>query len=341
MLIDLYQNTNTKSSTQKKPFLLCTFCKETITNYYGNLRNRIICITFAIVMRIVNLLGGLGNQMFQFALYRALQKRFPDERVLVDLHCFNGYKKHRGFEIDKVFDVTFEKASWREVARLAYPYPNFQSWRIGSRVLPVRHTMLKERADFTLEPTALTRTVDTYYDGYWQHEEYFNDIRDVILQTFRFPAFADEQNQQTAERLQTTNSIGIHVRRGDYTHDKLFHDICDLDYYRQAISRMQQATDGELFCIFSDDMAWCREHIAPLLAGKAIVYADWNRGERSIQDIHLMSLCRHNIIANSSFSWWGAWLNQNAEKVVVAPAKWIHISGAVSPVPNSWIRITT
>lgn len=289
-------------------------------------------------MRIVNILGGLGNQMFQFALYRALQKRFPDERVLVDLRCFNGYKKHRGFEIDKVFNVSYETASWREVAQLAYPYPNFQTWRIGSRLLPTRRSMLKERADFTYEPTALTRTIDTYYDGYWQHEDYFRDVRDTILQTFRFPEF-DDRNRETAQRLQSTNSIAIHVRRGDYTHDKLFHDICDLDYYRQAIGRMQQAVGGDLFCIFSDDLRWCREHIAPLLKDKPISYVDWNRGERSVQDIHLMSLCRHNIIANSSFSWWGAWLNQHPGKVVIAPEKWMHTKGTQSPVPNDWIRL--
>ena len=289
-------------------------------------------------LRIVKILGGLGNQMFQFALYKSLQQRFPEERVLIDLHCFRGYGKHRGFEVGKVFGAEYEAASWREVARVGYPYPTFQLWRIGSRLLPVRKTMLKERPDFTLEPTALTREGSTYYDGYWQHEEYFRDIRDIILQTFRFPEF-DDRNRETAQRLQATNSIGIHVRRGDYTHDKLFHDICDLNYYRQAISRMQQRVGGDLFCIFSDDLRWCREHIAPLLEGRLIVYVDWNRGADSVQDIHLMSLCRHNIIANSSFSWWGAWLNQNPDKVVVAPDKWLHIKGTHSPVPESWEEV--
>jgi hypothetical protein len=276
--------------------------------------------------------------MFQFALYKSLQQRFPEERVLIDLRCFRGYPKHRGFEIGRVFGADYDAANWREVARLAYPYPNFQTWRFGSRLLPTRRSMLKERADFTYEPTALTRTADTYYDGYWQHEEYFRDVRETILQTFRFPEF-DDRNRETAQHLQSTSSIAIHVRRGDYTHDKLFHDICDLNYYRQAISRMQQAVGGNLFCIFSDDLRWCRERIAPLLEDKLIFYVDWNRGDRSVQDIHLMSLCHHNIIANSSFSWWGAWLNQNPDKIVIAPEKWMHIKGTQSPVPNDWIRI--
>ena len=96
-------------------------------------------------MKIVKVIGGLGNQMFQFALFKALQKRFTEERVLLDLHCFNGYHKHRGFEIPKIFNVTYEEANWKEVAKVAYPYPNFQSWRFGSRILPDRKTMLKEK----------------------------------------------------------------------------------------------------------------------------------------------------------------------------------------------------
>ena len=290
-------------------------------------------------MKIVKILGGLGNQMFQFALYKSLQQRFPEERVLIDLHCFNGYKKHRGFEIGKVFEADYEAANWFEVARIAYPYPNFQTWRISSRLLPVRKTMLKEKPDFTFEPTALTRTQSTYYDGYWQHEDYFKDVRDVILKTFNFPVFTDERNLQAAERLQNSNSIAIHVRRGDYTHDKLFHDICGLSYYERAISRMRQTTDCELFCVFSDDMAWSRQHIAPLLEGRPVIYADWNRGADTVQDIHLMSLCRHFVIANSTFSWWGAWLNQNPEKQVIAPQKWLHIPNTQSPVPDTWTRI--
>ena len=135
-------------------------------------------------MRIVKVLGGLGNQMFQFALYEALRRQHPEERVLVDLRCFNGYHKHRGFELDKVFGVSYEEATWQEVARIAYPYPNFQCWRIGSRLLPPRKTMLCEQSNFALEPEALTRAGDTYYDGYWQHETYFKSIKDELQKLY-------------------------------------------------------------------------------------------------------------------------------------------------------------
>jgi hypothetical protein len=290
-------------------------------------------------MRIVKVIGGLGNQMFQFALYKALQRQFPEERVLLDLHCFNGYHKHRGFEIPKIFDVTYEEANWKEVAKVAYPYPNFQTWRFGSRILPDRKTMLKEKTDYAFEPTAMTRKGDTYYDGYWQHEEYFLDYREDVLRTYTFPAFEDERNRETAHLIANKNSCAIHIRRGDYVKDKLFRDICDLDYYQTAILRMKGAAIPDLFCVFSDDASWCREHISPLLGQTEAIYVDWNTDGNSFQDMHLMSLCRHQIIANSSFSWWGAWLNTNKEKVVIAPRKWWNISAAHTPISNSWIII--
>ena len=290
-------------------------------------------------MKIVKIIGGLGNQMFQFALYEALRKQFPEERVLVDLHCFNGYHKHRGFEIPRIFDVTYEEANWKEVAKMAYPYPNFQSWRIGSRILPCRETMFKEDTHYAFEPTALTREGDTYFDGYWQHEENFITIREDILKTFTFPIFEDQRNQKTASLITEKNSCAIHIRRGDYVTDKLFRDICDLDYYQKSIQRMKETANPEVFCIFSDDVAWCREHLTAILRRDETIYIDWNTGENSFQDMHLMTLCHHQIIANSSFSWWGAWLNTHQDKVVIAPRKWWNISGTHTPISYSWLII--
>lgn len=291
-------------------------------------------------MKIVKIIGGLGNQMFQFALYKALQQRFTDERVLIDLHCFRGYKKHRGFEIPLLFGTRYETATWQQVARIAYPYPNFQAWRIGSRVLPLRKSMLKEKADYAFEPTALTRTDSVYYDGYWQHEDYFSDIRPAILDTFAFKPFTDPRNIGAQRRIgAAANSCAIHIRRGDYVSDKLFAGICNLDYYEAAISRMRQLASPDLFCIFSDDAAWCRSHLSRILGDTPALYADWNSGADSFRDMQLMSLCHHQIIANSSFSWWGAWLNQYGAKTVIGPQKWWNLPDTHSPMTNSWIRI--
>ena len=157
--------------------------------------------------------------MFQFALYTALRKRFPEESLRIDLHGFKGYSKHRGFELSKVFRVGYEEATLGEVASIAYPYPNYQSWRWLSRLLPPRKTMLVEKANFAIEPEALTREGSVYYDGYWQHEEYFSDIREDILALYRFPDFDDEQSPEAAKLALERNSCAIHIRRGDYLKD--------------------------------------------------------------------------------------------------------------------------
>lgn len=291
-------------------------------------------------MKIVKVIGGLGNQMFQFALYKALQKQFPEERVLLDLHCFNGYHKHHGFEIGQLFHADYEEASLREVAKVAYPYPNYQCWRFGSRILPDRKTMLKEKPNFIFESTALTREGNTYYDGYWQHEEYFLPIREDLLQTFAFTGFEENgRNLETAHLVTNMNSCAIHVRRGDYINDKLFRNICDIKYYQHAIQMMTEKVHPEIFCVFSDDIPWCHKHLPSLLGQAETVYVDWNMGKDSFYDMHLMSLCHHQIIANSSFSWWGAWLNANKDKIVLAPKKWWNIKDAHSPISSNWIRI--
>ena len=290
-------------------------------------------------MRIVKVIGGLGNQMFQYALSVALREAFPGERVLLDLSCFRGYQKHFGFELPDIFGIDYEEASWRDILSVAYPYPNFQTWRIGSRLLPKRKSMLCEKKTLDLEPTALTRPTSTYYDGYWQHEEYFCDIRPQILDVFRFPDFSDEHNQQAAIQITQANSVSIHVRRGDYLTDPLFRGTGTLDYYALAIRRMKELTQPELFVVFSNDIGWTQQNLAPIIGDVPILYADWNTGPQSFHDIHLMSLCHHNIIANSSFSWWGAWLNANEDKIVVAPRRWMNIENVSSHVPQSWIEL--
>lgn len=290
-------------------------------------------------MKIVRLSGGLGNQMFQFALYEALRNQHPEERVLVDLHGFRGYKKHRGFELPKVFHVAYEEATLGEIARLAYPYPNYQSWRILSRILPTRKTMLREKPDFTIEPEALTREGDTYYDGYWQHEDYFHSIGEDIVRLYHFPEFENDQNQEVARIARETNSCAIHIRRGDYLKDPLRQGTTSLDHPLKAIRWMKENRAPEHWLVFSDDMPLAKVSLKAVLPEEKTIHVDWNQGARSIHDMHLMSLCQNHIIANSTFSWWGAWLCRREEKTVVAPKEWMNRKHVCSPAARSWIKI--
>ncbi|MCI7309906.1 MAG: alpha-1,2-fucosyltransferase [Prevotella sp.] len=289
-------------------------------------------------MKIVRIMGGLGNQMFQFALYLSLRKKFPDEVVKIDLHGFNGYKLHNGFELNNIFKVDYLSASLTDVCSVAYPYPTFQIWRIGKRILPKRRTMCCETKNMIYDPTVLAHAGNRYFDGYWQNESYIKDVRNEILKIFAFPILTGH-NLATAKRLLGNCSVSLHVRRGDYMKDPLFKGTCNLNYYQAAIDYMQNSVSPTLYCVFSDDVEWCRKHIQPMLNKTEVIYVDWNKGKESYRDMQLMSLCQHNIIANSSFSWWGAWLGKHSDKIVIAPKKWANIDNLNTPACSTWIKL--
>lgn len=289
-------------------------------------------------MKIVKILGGLGNQMFQYALYLALKEKFPDEEIKIDISCFRGYPLHNGFELDDIFSLDYQTATWKDILKVAYPYPNYRCWQIGKYIMPKRKTMCIERADLFFDVSLLQQRGDKYYDGYWQHEEYFNFARDSIMSAFAFSEVENGRNQDIINKVSLQNSVAIHIRRGDYVKHPLFKGICDIGYYKSAIIYMKEHVDPDLYCVFSNDIEWCESNLSSLLPPDRTVYVSWNNGKQSYIDMQIMSRCKHNIVANSSFSWWGAWLNQNANKVVLAPHKWSN-ANIQDPVPNSWIRI--
>lgn len=289
-------------------------------------------------MKIVKILGGLGNQMFQYALACSIKAKQPDEEVKLDLHCFKGYHLHNGYELNKIFHPSFQSAKLKEIAKVAYPYCSYNLWRIGSRVLPLKKSMVTEDTKKNIDTSVLSLKDSAYYDGYWQSEEYFKDIRGSILKEFSFPTF-DDKNKTCADEILNSKSLSIHVRRGDFINHPLYKDICTIQYYKEAIHMICSMTFIEHVFIFSNDINWCEENISSFLNDKQTTYIDWNKGVQSYNDIHLMSLCKHNIIANSSFSWWGAWLNQNKDKIVISPRIWDNSGSASNPICKSWIKI--
>lgn len=290
-------------------------------------------------MKIVKILGGLGNQMFQYALYLSLKHYFPQEDVKIDTSCFNGYPLHNGFELERVFGISAAEATFKDKFRLAYPYNHYRLWQIGKRILPCRSTMCVEKGNGEYVPSLLQVQGNVYYDGYWQDERYFEDIRSTILVAFT-PKYVSERNRSVAKEAEHCISASIHIRRGDYIKNPVYDNICDKRYYINAIKKLNEELDIDCYYIFSNDMTWCKEHILPMLQGKRVVLVDWNKGLDSYQDIYLMSHCKHNIIANSSFSWWGAWLNTYTNKLVLCPQKWHNIPDSQFTLPKSWIQVT-
>lgn len=289
-------------------------------------------------MKIVNILGGLGNQMFEYAMYLALKDAHPREDIRCSTRSFKGYGLHNGFELERIFGIKVNEASWWQLAKLAYPFWNYRTWQVMRHWLPKRCSMTSGTTQIPFSRDEITRNDSVFYDGYWQNEGNFKHIRQQVLNAFEFPEIEDEPNIQLAKMLQNTNSVSCHVRRGDYLKDANM-CVCTPEYYIHAVEKMNELVNPDLYCIFSDDIEWCKENLAALCKGKNIVYVDWNKGKESYRDMQLMSLCKHNIIANSSFSWWGAWLNQNQDKKVIAPEKWMKKDIVNSPICSDWIGI--
>lgn len=291
-------------------------------------------------MKIINILGGLGNQMFQYALALALEKHCEGGKVVrIDPRAFKGYPVHNGYELKRIFDVRIPEATVREVTKIAYPFLNYRIWQL-CRLLPKRKTIKYECENMAYDEKVFTNPHDEYLIGYWQTERYFQNLRLDIIKAFTFPSIEPgSPNEALSEEIRQKNSIAIHIRRGDYLKISNTSGICTIDYYQKAITVIKNLVKPDIFVIFSDDIDWCTEQFGSIIGNRDIRFVNWNKGKESFRDMQMMSLCKHNIIANSSFSWWGAWLNQNPDKIVIAPSRWMNSEGWSEIISEDWITI--
>lgn len=290
-------------------------------------------------MKIVNILGGLGNQMFVYAMYLALKEAHPEEDVLLCRRSYKGYPLHNGYELDSIFGIEAPEASLVQLAKVAYPFYNYKTWQLMRHFFPQRKSMASGTTQIPFDYKEVTREDDAFYDGYWQNERNFLPIREKVIETFTFSKFTDEKNLALAKKLSGVRAASCHLRRGDYLTDPVY-GVCNANYYERAVTELNQAVNPDLYCVFSDDIEWCKENLVDLIGrDKEVIFVDWNKGKESYRDIQLMSLCHYNIIANSSFSWWGAWLNNHEDKVVLAPEIWMNKPLVNDPICDSWKRI--
>jgi hypothetical protein len=282
-------------------------------------------------MIIVNIKGGLGNQMFQYAFGRAFSIKKSVEMKL----DISGYPQQslREYKLNK-FKIDEKIATDDEIARLKYPFGIFSK---AGRFFKQR---ILRNFHINHEPYLLRFKDNHYFDGYFQTEKYFLDIRDIILSDF---TLADElcPEAKKIEHLikEATVPVSIHVRRGDYVSNNdvaRAHGGCSPSYYQKAIEEISRMYPGANFFVFSDDIDWVKQNLSFNVS--AIHVSNPNIMDH--EELFLMSQCKHNIVANSSFSWWGAWLNTNPKKTVIAPQKWHNNMEAYKDtVPHSWIKI--
>lgn len=292
-------------------------------------------------MIITNVIGGLGNQMFQYAFGRALSLRYGVP-LKVDLREFEDYATHNGFMLDKLFRVHAVRATsadrrnvlgWRGhiISLKLLRRPGFEPWR-GHNLL------VQDLAQGAAHYTAAA-SERCYLLGYWQSEAYFGNAAEQIRSDFEFLPELGGANQIWAQRIVDRMAVSVHVRRGDYASDpqtNATHGLCSPPYYERAMAYVAARVSNAEFFIFSDDLAWCRR---TLVIRYPHHFVDCNTGPASFEDMRLISLCRHHIIANSSFSWWGAWLSKHANKIVIAPVHWFQHIPTPEVVPPYWIRL--
>jgi len=292
-------------------------------------------------MIIVKLGGGLGNQMFQYAAAKALAV-CSRTQLKLDISHFDRHISNetlRNYHLN-VFPNIREKIAIREEVDNLLPQFKFDLFNklyknINKRIFNFNKSYKVERNLF-YSPITLNTSKKVYLDGYWQSEKYFDGIQSVIKEDFSLDHLLHyEPLQHSIGLLQSEFSVSIHVRRGDYITNpstNSYHGILGLDYYERAITKVISLAEGNpLFFIFSDDIDWCRKN---LKIPYKHIYISTGIDHH---DLYLMSICKHNIIANSSFSWWAAWLNKNSSKIIVAPKRWFAAAEPNNIVPDKWL----
>jgi hypothetical protein len=262
-------------------------------------------------MRLIKMIGGLGNQMFIYAFYLQMRKRFSETRI--DLSDMRHYKVHNGYELDRVFGLNDHEFCLPKPLKKVLEALFFKVILERKQNIETMEAFTKEYAYPLL-----------YFKGFYQSERFFKGVENEVRRAFTFDlSKANEESRNLAKLIAANpHAVSLHVRRGDYMDPKFYKrygTVCPISYFQTAVENMLSYVPQAHFYIFSDDVEWVRKNIR--LPRATVV--DCNRGSDSWQDMMLMSLCKHNIICNSTFSWWGAWLNANPAKRVFAPARWL------------------
>jgi hypothetical protein len=283
-------------------------------------------------------MGGLGNQMFQYAAGRRLAY-FHNTDLFLDVTWFSS-QALRKYELD-VFKIN------AAIARLDFQknvsFSRKDRVRLGIRKLFTGETVIQyvKEESFNFHEKVLSLPDNSYLDGYWQSEKYFAEIADSICKELSFVNQPSKINKKLLDDIKSSNSVSLHVRRGDYISNPKnmeIHGVLGAEYYRESLNLINEnVIEPEIF-VFSDDIVWAKEN---LIMDLPVHFIDQNRAENDHEDLRLMSNCKHHIIANSSFSWWGAWLSTNPKKFVIAPKKWFNLSNKniKDLIPASWHQI--
>ena len=294
-------------------------------------------------MIIVQISGGLGNQLFQYAFGRALSLKY-NKSLAFNIDSFK-WDKLRKFELDsfllnlKIVDCNIID---KTVKRKILISDKIMYFFLNKKIPYYKSSIIKEQSFLFDKNHIKFRTENVYYKGYWQSENYFIEFKDIIISELRNFNLLNQKSQTVLNKLKLIkNTVSIHFRRGDYISNNetnAYHGTCSLDYYFEAIKRIQNQIENPYFFIFSDDKMYIKE-----IFKNHTNYSIIENIPTDYEELVIMSACDHHIIANSSFSWWGAWLNPSKNKIVIAPKKWFSNETmqlqTENLIPKSWIKI--
>ncbi|MFA5283682.1 MAG: alpha-1,2-fucosyltransferase [Bacilli bacterium] len=289
-------------------------------------------------MKVIKLKGGLGNQMFQYAFAKALQKRTRDVVKIDDSY----YKVLVGDNIRKVrirrFNLSIPFASREDVRSLCkVPHESnplsfiYKSGLILEKI--INRSYYFERNRMFVDFDKLTKY--KYFDGYWQSWRYVDSVRDELEKDFLIPKNIDLRTQMMIERVASQNSVFIGVRKGDYGNNTKRFGCFDQEYYDKAMKIIADKIDNPIFYVFSNDIQWVKENME---------FQKWNVVFREdyvddFDELMIMANCKHAIIINSTYHWWGARLKETKDKMVIAPKKWFFDTDKIDILPPNWIKI--
>jgi len=272
-------------------------------------------------MIIINLTGGLGNQMFQYAFGRYLSFKHKSD---LKYHYTNAlFNTQRSFALE-VFNIHATEATSEDLRKLGVVqnrYVNRVLYLLDERYkIQLNKNIITQHPPYVFDESLRNTQDNKYVQGFFTDERYFKGVEDMLRKEFTPKDPLDKKNEKITDEIKQVNSVSIHVRRGDYITNKANAKslgFLGLEYYKNAINKINNSVQNPYFYVFSDDIDWCKSNLATLASN--IIFINHNTGKNSYKDLFLMSTCKQNIIANSTFSWWGSWLNTNSKNTSLPP----------------------
>lgn len=288
-------------------------------------------------MIISKIIGGLGNQLFQYAIARNMAQKYSEE-LRLDI---SGYKNYRRPYFLDCFNIIENPISKEESDYYSEYMKRFSVRRFIESIKPTgNRNYRKEKMHHFFDSEVLKKEPGqiVYLDGYWQNEKYFSDSKKILFKEFSLKDEFDIKDKPTYEKIANTESVSVHIRRGDDQVNK-YYGACSAEYYRKCMYEISRRVKNPLFFIFvNEDIEWAKKNLKTEFP---IIYVGETGGLTDPQELVAMSACKHNIIANSTFSWWAAWLNKNPDKIVYAPKRWLkkEIYKTFDFIPGEWNKI--